>query len=241
MKTHPVIRIGATTTTGLGLVIAAFLAVVVAIFAIIGVLTHQLGDLDASTWQTAGAGAFKYFTLAIGIMITPVYLPVLVAQGLTRHYVALGGAVFIGCWSAVMAMAMWLGYAAERALYGVAGVTQEFDTPHLFTQWSEFHLVFAEYFLLIAVHMAVGWLIGTTYYRFGWFLATLLIPLVIVPAAVVEVLLATSWVGAGLDEFTTYAPPALAIAIPAALLAIAAAWAINYALIRTITITLKDA
>lgn len=241
MTTHPAARVGRTITTGLGPTLGGFLAIVVVIFIVVGAATATLGDVEASVWQTAGTGAFKYFPLAIAIMLTPVFLPIYVAQGVTRRQFAVGGALFIIAWAAILALATVAGYGVEAAVYRANGWPHEFDTPHLFESWTQVHLVVAEYVPLIAAHMVAGWVIGTSYYVLGWFRATLLLPVSAAPALAVEALLATSWIGAAIEEFTTYRPPRTAVAVAGALLVIGAAWAVNYGLTRSISIKLKNA
>jgi hypothetical protein len=241
MTTHPAVRVGRTITTGLGPTLGIFIAVVAAIFIVVGAATAMFGDVEASVWQTAGAGAFKYFPLAIAIMLTPVFLPIYVAQGVTRRQFAVGGALFIAAWAAILTMAVVAGYGVEAAVYRANGWPHEFDTPHLFESWTQVHLVVAEYVMLIAAHMVAGWVIGTSYYVLGWFRATLLLPVTAAPALVVEALLATSWAGAGLREFTTYTPPLVGIAVSGAVVVIGAAWAVNYGLTRSLPIKLKNA
>ncbi len=239
MTTHPAFRVGTSTVVGLRLTLLIFLALIFPLFVVIGMLAAGLGDNDTSMWQNASAGAIKYFSLAIAIRLTAVFLPIYVANGVTRHQVSAGGALFIAIWSGIMTIAIIAGYLIEAPIYRALGAEQTFDVPHLFSSLTDVHLMVAENFLLVSVHMVAGWLIGTTYYRYGWFVPTLLLPITLVPVAVVEVLLGTSWVGAGLVEFSSYTRPPLAIAVPAAALTIAITWAVNLLLIRDIPIRLK--
>lgn len=241
MTTHPSVRVGLTITSGLAATLGIFLAIVVAIFVVVGAATAAFGEVAASVWQYAGSGAFKYFPLAIAIMLTPVFLPIYVAQGVTRRQFAVGGALFAVAWAVALTLTMVAGYGIEAAAYGANGWPHAFETPHLFDSWTQVHLVIAEYFPLIAVHMVTGWIIGTTYYILGWFRATLLLPVSAAPALAVEALLATSWIGTAIEEFTTHRPPLPAVAVVGALLVIGAAWAVSYGLIRSIPIKLKNA
>lgn len=241
MNARPAARVGLTLTSGFSATLGIFLAIVVAIFVVVGAATAIFGEVETSVWQTAGGGAFKYFPMAIAIMLTPVLLPVYVAQGVTRRQFAIGAALFVVAWTTALTLAMVAGFAVEAAVFAAYGWPHEFVTPHLFDSWTEVHLIVAEYFLLIGAHLVAGWIIGTSYYILGWFRATLLLPVSAAPALAVEGLLATSWIGAGIAEFTTYSPPRLAVALPTALLVIAAGWAANYALTRSVPIKLKSA
>lgn len=238
---NPAVRVGVTMTTGFAATLGLFLAIVAAIFIVVGVATATFGDVTGSVWQTAGAGAFKYFPMAIAIMLTTVLLPIYVAQGVTRRQCAVGMSLFIVAWSLLLTVAMVIGFAIEAGAFAALGWPHEFDAPHLFSSWTQVHLVVAEYFTLIATHMMAGWLIGTTYYILGWFRATLLLPVTVLPILIVEGLLATSWVGAGIEHFATFTPPQAGIAVPVAAAVIAAAWVINYLLIRDLPIKISAA
>lgn len=237
----PAVRVGAGLTSGLATTLGIFLAIVAAIFMVIAVAVGTFGEVTESQWQTAGAGALKYFPLAMAVMLTTVLLPIYVAQGVTRRQFAVGASLFIAVWSALLALAMVVGYAIEAGVYDALGWSQEFDIPHLFDTWTQVHLIVAEYFPLVAIHMMAGWLIGTTYYVFGWFRATLLLPVSLAPVVVVEGLLATSWIGSALEHVESYTPPHVVIAVPAALAVIAATGAVNYLLIRELPIKLSAA
>lgn len=233
---NPVARVGITMTWGMLPVLGIFVAIVVSAFALISLIHFTVGDGTNSIWQLPGSGALKYFPLALAIMLTPAFLPIYVAQGVTRRSIIRGGVIFIAIVSAGFGIIMAAGYAVEKLVLDAVGIEFHYDQPHLFTQWWQGHLIVAEYMLLVGVHMMVGWLIGTTYYRLRWFRATLLLPVTVLPALTVELLLGTGWAGASLEEFTAYTRQSLAITIPAALLVIALTWAINYALLRNIPI-----
>lgn len=235
------VRVGLTLSVGFFWVMGAFLAIVMAIFVLISAGAALLGGVDASMWQNAGSGAFKYFPMAMGIMLTPVLLPLYVAQGVTRRQFTVGGALFVAVWSAGLTLAMVAGFAVEAVAYDALGWPHELENPHLFDSWQQAHLVFAEYFPLIAVHMLAGWIIGMTYYVLGWFRATLLLPVSLLPALAAEVLLATSWIGSALREFTEYTPPSAVVGVTGALLVSAAAWAALYLIVRDMPIKLGAA
>lgn len=238
---QPVARLAVSMAWGLIPVVAIFLAIVVPMFVAVGVLTNMFGSGEFTTAvEIAGSGAMKYFPMAVAIMMTPAFLPVFVAQGVTRRYVAYGGAGFIGIWAGTFAVVMAIGYAIEALILRAAGIDQVFEQPHLFTRWSDSYLIVVEYLLMIGAHLMVGWLIGTTYYRLRWFRATLLLPLTVLPALAVEYILGTGWAGVALNELTSYSRPTLAVVIPAALLVIILAWTINFTMIRNVPIRLKN-
>lgn len=232
-------RVARQILTGLRPVLAWFTAIVLIIFSLIGIGFMLSSDLDNGAAEIAGAGAVRYFPLAIGIIFTPVMLAMYVAEGVTRRQFARVGALVTVAFAALMALLMCVGYAIEALLFRLGGQTYELGLPHLFDSWNEVGLIFTEYFILTAATISGGWLIGTTYYRVHWFWATLLIPVCLVPTAAAELLLQTSWIGTGLEE-AGWSPPALGLAIPLSLLAIAVAAVANYVLTRNVAIKLKN-
>lgn len=232
------LRVARQVLAGLRPVLVWFTAIILVAFTLVGIGLALSSD-DNTAAEIAGAGAIRYFPLAIGIMFTPAMLPMYVAEGVTRRQFARVGALVTAAFAALMALLMCVGYALEALLYRLGGQAYELGLPHLFDPWNEFGLIFTEYFILTAAAISGGWLIGTTYYRLHWLWATLLIPVCLVPAAAAELFLQTSWIGAGLEEAGWTRPP-LGLAIPLSLVAIAVAMAASYVLTRTVTIKLKS-
>jgi len=233
------LRVARQVLAGLRPVLAWFSAIVLIIFTLLGIGIILSSDPGNGAAEIAGAGAVRYFPMAIGIMLTPTMLPMYVAQGVTRRQFARVGVLVTLAFAALMALLMCVGYAIEALLYRLGGQTYELGLPHLFDSWNDFALIFTEYVILTAASVASGWLIGTMYYRMRWFWATLLIPVCLVPAAAAELLLQTSWVGSGLEDAGWTRPP-LGMALPLSLLAVAVAMAATYVLTRNVTIKLKS-
>lgn len=224
---------------GLRPVLTWFIAIAAVAFTLIGLGILLTSDPDGVATEIAGAGAIRYFPMAIGIMLTPTMLPMYVAQGVTRRQFARVCVLVTLALAALMALFMCVAYAVEALAYRLGGETYALGLPHLFDSWNEFGLIFTEYLVLTAASIAAGWLIGSVYYRLHWFWATLLIPVCLIPAAAAELLLQTSWIGAGLER-ADWTRPALGLAIPLAMLAVAVAAAVNYVLTRNVTIKLKS-
>lgn len=237
MNTALELRVTRQVLIGLKPVLAWFTVIILAVFAIVGTALIVTSDTANTAAEIAGAGALRYFPMALGIMFTPVMLPMYVSQGVTRRQFARASAVVTFILAALMALLMCVGLAVERLAFEAAGQTYRLGLPHLFDTWNDFGLIVTEYVVLTAATIAGGWLIGTTYYSLHWFAATLLIPACLVPTVTAEMLLQTSWFGAGLEE-AGWARPPLALAIPSSLVAIAVAIAAAHLLTRNVTIKL---
>jgi hypothetical protein len=121
---------------------------------------------------------------------------------------------------------LWvLVYQAERALYSWQGWSQMMENPHLFTDTSQAGLIFTEFFLLVVSHEVAGWLIGVTFYRFGWWRGLLLLPLCLIPAA------ATEFLPDVLGSIGDDRPP-LAVAVPTVLVVTAFGLYAGYLVLR---------
>lgn len=238
MSTALELRVTRQVLAGLRPLLALFIAIVAVAFTIVGIGLVLSSD-ENSAAEIAGAGALRYFPMAIGIMLTPTMMPMYVAQGVTRRQFARSGALITLALAALTALFMCAAYPVEALAYRLGGRTYELGLPHLFDAWNDFALIFIEYLVLTTASIAAGWLIGTMYYRLHWFWATLLIPVCLVPTAAAELLLHTSWFGSGLEE-TGWTRPPLGLAITLASVAIAVAMAAAYVLTRNVTIKLKS-
>jgi hypothetical protein len=201
---------------GLRPMLVGYWLVMVVAFLLIGV-TFQVvtGVVDHSMWDY-GTQSPKYFSAAIGITMTPAFFTVLVAHGVTRRMLAVAGSIYLVGAAASTALVWVLVYQVEHALYAWQGWTQTLANPHLFTKTSQVGLVFTEFFLLILSHEVAGWLIGTSFYRFGFWKGLAMLPLGLVPAIAAELLLVAQWLAQALAN-TGYHRPPLAIAAPGVL------------------------
>ena len=191
-------RVTRDLSWGLWRVLIMFVGIVVAIFAVVGVVVYVTGDFDGSTWDSVwenSAYATRYFPLAMGIMLTAAYLPVCVASGMTRRAFGLGASAIVVGMALVMAALEAAGYLIEDLLFTIGGGTQHFTSPHLFDAGTDVLVIIAEVAIVVSAHVAVGWAIGTAYYTSGWFWPTLLLPFMLVPIALVEGLMSVGWAG----------------------------------------------
>ncbi|MEI8411289.1 MULTISPECIES: hypothetical protein [unclassified Kribbella] len=188
------------------------------------------GGIDHSMWDY-GTQSPKYFSMAMGITLPVAYFNVIIAQGTTRRMFSVAASIYLlGAASATAAL--WvLVYQAEHLIFSSQGWSQALENPHLFTDTSQRGLIFAEFFLLILAHEAAGWLLGITFYRFGFWRGVVLLPFALIPAAAAEFLLIAQWLADALDSLGYQRPP-LAVAVPSILVVSAVGLYVGYLLLR---------
>jgi hypothetical protein len=173
------------------------------------------GGVTSSAWDYMTQSP-KYFSMAIGITVTPAYFALLISQGITRRMFSVAVGIYLAGAAAATALLWVLVYQLERLLYAWQGWPDKLNNPHLFTDTSQVGLVFAEFFLLIVAHEVTGWLLGITFARFGIWRGIVLLPLALVPAVAAEFLLVAQWLADVLDNIGYDRPP-LAVAVPSVL------------------------
>ncbi|HET6297870.1 MAG TPA: hypothetical protein VFG33_31100 [Kribbella sp.] len=216
---------------GLRPMIGGYWLVMLVAFLVGGLITQLVtGGNGHSVWDY-GTQSPKYFSAAVGITLTPALFALMVAHGVTRRMFAVASSILLVGAAAATAVIWVLAYQAERGLYDLAGLTQLLDNPHLFTKTSQAGLIFTEFFLLILSHEAAGWLIGISFFRFGFWKGLLLLPLGLLPAVAAEFLLVAQWLAEALRN-TGYHRPPLAIGVPGVLVISALGLYFGYLLLR---------
>jgi hypothetical protein len=212
------------------MLVGYWLVMVVAFLA--GGIVIQLvtGTVDHSVWDY-GTQSPKYFSMAIGITITPAYFALLVAQGVTRRMMSVAASIYLTGAAAATALLWVVVYQIEHLLYSWQDWPQTFTNTHLFTSTSQVGLIFAEFFLLILSHEVAGWLLGITFARFGFWRGLLLLPVSLLPAAATEFLLVAQWLAAALTGAGYHRPP-LAIGVPSVLVVSALGLYAGYLFLR---------
>jgi hypothetical protein len=224
-------RVVASMMIGLRPMIVGYWVVMTGSFLIGGLISQLVGGgLDHSIWDY-GTQSPKYFSSAIGITLAPAMFNLLIAHGVTRRMFSVAAGIILTGAATATALLWVVAYQLERVIYDWAGLTQTLANPHLFTKTSQAGLIFAEFFLLIIAHEAAGWLIGISFYRFGFWKGLLLLPLGLVPAAAAELLLVAQWLADALRS-TGYHRPPLAIGVPGVLAVSALGLYVGYLMLR---------
>jgi hypothetical protein len=222
-------RAGLTTVAG-------YWAIMITIYAVIITIVVSVGDTDVSIWATSGGSAPKYFLLAIGVMLTTAYLPGYVGNGVTRRDYALGASLYVLAVAAVYAVIMTLGFLVEHAIYSSADLMGGLEDPYPVRSLADgLGTLVAELFVGI-IYLCCGWLMGTCFYRFGAWWGIGLIPVTLLPVVVTEVGFDSLWLGYGINNGLGIERPALAVGVLMAAVSVAAAWFVNFALIRAVAI-----
>jgi hypothetical protein len=176
----------------------------------IGIIIASFTPITKSIWENAGQWP-RWWLFAMAIALVATHLPVVVLHGVTRRAairaLAASGVLISLYWAAFMVA----GHVVERFVYARLGWPDTFDTPHLFSDGYDVVPMLAEFALIFLAYQLSGALIGAFYYRFGGIRGTLLLPLGLLPAAAMEVLLATGWYGAGLQEGLSASRPGAAL------------------------------
>ncbi len=231
----PLIVVRAQLRAGLPMV-AGYWAIMLTIYALIISVVTTVGDTDVSIWATSGGSAPKYFLLAIGVMLTTVFLPVYVGNGVTRRDFALGVSVYILAVAAIYAVIMTLGFLLEHAIYSSADLMGNLNDPYPVQTFADGLGTLVAELLVGIVYLCCGWVMGTCFYRFGAWWGIALIPVTVLPAAVTEVGFDSLWLGYGINNGLGIERPPLAVGVLMAAASIVAVWCVNFVLTRAVAI-----
>lgn len=230
-STHRLRQILRAMVIGLRPMLVGYWIVMLVGFLLGGILINIFTDgADHSMWDYSTQSP-KYFSMAIGITITPAFLALLVAQGITRRMFSVAAGIYLTGAAAATALLWVVVYQVEHLIYDWQGWSQAFANPHLFTKSSQVGLIFAEFCLLVLSHEVAGWLLGITFVRFGFWRGVLLLPLSVIPAAAAEFLFIAQWL-AGLLNGLGYHRPPLAVAVPSILVVSALGLYAGYLVLR---------
>ena len=232
---HRLRRILLAMWVGMRPMLVGYWIVMLVGFLIVGIgIKAATGGIDHSTWDY-GTQSPKYFSMAVGITVTPAYFALLISQGITRRMFSFASGIYLAGAAAGTSLLWVLMYQLERLLYAAQGWPDTMTNPHLFTSTTQAGLIFAEFFLLILSHEVTGWLLGITFVRFGAWRGIVLLPLALLPAAAAEFLLVAQWLADVLDNIGYRRPP-LAIAVPAVLVVSALGVYAGYRVLRPMAV-----
>ncbi|MGN9911671.1 hypothetical protein ACTMTJ_29440 [Phytohabitans sp. LJ34] len=216
--------------------VVGYWAIMIPVYAAIVIAIVTAGDTDVSIWATSGGSAPKYFLLAVGVMLTTVHLPVYVGNGVTRRDFAYGASIFILVVAGLYAVLMTLGYVFEYSVYSAADLMGNLADPYPVRSVGDgLTQLVAEFFVAIT-YLCCGWLMSTCFYRFGTWWGIVLIPVTLLPAVVTEMGFDSLWAGYAINNGLGVDRPPLPAGVLMAAAAIAAAWFVNFALIRAVAI-----
>ncbi|BCB79467.1 hypothetical protein GCM10022251_72070 [Phytohabitans flavus] len=216
--------------------IAGYWGVMAVIYTVIITAVLAAGDTEVSIWATSGGSAPKYFLLAVGVMLTTVFLPAYVGNGVTRRHFVLGGSLYLLVIAAVYAVIMTLGYVVEHGIYTSADLMGGLQEPYPVLNVTDGLVALVAELCIGIVYLCCGWLMGTCFYRCGNWLGIGLIPLTVAPAIVTEIGFDALWFGHLINNGLGIERPPLAVGVLMAAACIAVAWSVNFALVRAVAI-----
>jgi hypothetical protein len=128
------------------------------------------GEVDGSQWD-GQATVFHYAMVAAGVTIVTGYLPVIVAQGVTRRTAADGGLVTMAGLAVAGAVLTTLAFVIEALVFSVNDwphvLTGDRDM-HIYDQPDQYGLILLEIAILFVTHALAGMVMAAGVFRFGW-------------------------------------------------------------------------
>ncbi|MFY1636602.1 hypothetical protein ACN27F_25555 [Solwaraspora sp. WMMB335] len=213
-------------------------SIIYSVWAVVISLMASADVIEASMWQNMGLQAPRWFAFVFGIVAVGTALPIFVAQGVTRRHSLLGAWGFFVPYATGFAALTAVGFVVERLVFQAAGVLNQLTEPLPVISAAEVGAVWLHHSLVNLGYMLTGALVAVAYYRINPWWATLLLPLVFLPAFAVETAFGTPWTGYGLRYLFGLSPgPAVVPATAVALVVLAVAAGVGWLLIRRLPLT----
>ncbi|MCU6711786.1 hypothetical protein M6D81_24095 [Paenibacillus sp. J5C_2022] len=181
-------------------------AIFIIAFVIVSILLNNFGVIDAEEDMLQSISySPKIFLLVLGILLIALSMPSYVTNGITRKHFAMGTMLTILILSVVCAIIQSVGVYAGAWIYDLLNMEQNWAETALFPSLINSILMYVLYF-------TYGWLIGSSYYRFGWMPGTGITIVAGIVVIAMEKLLEASYAGgqqanitiAGLGKMSFY-------------------------------------
>jgi hypothetical protein len=204
---------------------------------VIGSIAY-FGTIEASMWRNIGLQSPRWFSFVFGIIAIGTYLPMFVAQGVTRRAALLGSWGYFVPYAVIYAAMTTVGFGVEYLTFDILGVLGQLHEPYLVGSVADALRIFVEHSLVNLGYMMAGALCAVGYYQLSGWWATLLLPLMFLPAAGVETAFRTEWSGfviaraLGLAEEPSFGP-----AVLLAVLAIVTSAVVSWLSVRRLPLT----
>jgi hypothetical protein len=173
-------------------------------------------DVTSSVWSGGGIGWQRWVLFSAGVVLTRVFLREFVTRGVTRRRLAESATMAMLVLAAICGAVGAAGFVIEAVIFRSQDWTQKLDGD-VFTA-GDLPRLAVEYTLFGAIYYLCGWLVGAAYTRFHWVNATLLIPVCLVPAAIVEL---TSWRNTRNFDVGSFGSPPMVVTLAVAVTAVA--------------------
>ncbi|WFE30214.1 hypothetical protein O7623_13940 [Solwaraspora sp. WMMD791] len=158
-------------------------------------LTSRLGTIEVSMWENIGLQAPRWFTFVFGITAVGAYLPVFVAHGVTRRDALVGAWGFLLPYAVGFAAVTTIGFGVEYLTFDALGLLGGLTEPYPVDSAGGAAAIWLEFGLINLAYTAAGVLCAIAYHVLSPWWATLLLPVVLLPAFVVEIGFRTEWAG----------------------------------------------
>ncbi|MDG4764251.1 hypothetical protein O7632_09055 [Solwaraspora sp. WMMD406] len=215
----------------------AYWAILYLVWAVVIGLIARFGTVEASMWQNMGLQAPRWFTFVFGVTALGAYLPMFVAQGVTRRDALIGSWGFLLPYAVGFAAVTTVGFGVEYLTFDAFGLLGGLTEPYPVGSAGEVAALWLEYGLVNVGYTAAGALCAIAYHVLNPWWATLLLPLTLLPAFVVELAFRTEWTGVAFGRLLGLGDEAhLGTGTLAALAALAVASAVTWALVRRLPI-----
>lgn len=136
--------------------------------AVIDAAVSAFDSAEDSVWDQAAPNE-RWLAFVWGISLTNRLLRTYVANGRTRREFMIHATVFLAVSAVATALLTQVGYAVERAAYGIADLPQQISSARLFTSASDVPQILLTIVLLHVVWMAAGAFVYAGFTRSGAF------------------------------------------------------------------------
>lgn len=145
-------------------------AVAIVIVMLSVIVISRFREITVSGWDVA-SGAAPWYVAFIGGYLLHTVLPIHIAHGRTRRDFAIEALIFGAVFVTVAAVLITLGFVLEHGLYALNDWSREKPAGHLFSSYTAYGTILAEYWLTLSVWTVVGAFVGAAIYRApdaGW-------------------------------------------------------------------------
>lgn len=153
----------------------------------IGLLVVAASGWNPSTslWSGGGIGWQRWVLFSSGVALTRVFPREFVTRGVTRRRLAESAIAAITVVAAICGAVGAAGYVIEAAVFRAQDWSHGLPGGATFAA-GDLPRLTLEYALLGIVYYLGGWILGLGYLRYHWASATLLLPVCLVPVALIE-------------------------------------------------------
>lgn len=181
-KKHPAINVALQLWAAYRWTLLWYWIVFIIVIVALHILLRDTGgevDIEVNGIWAGSSASPKVFMLVFGLMITPVSLAGFVSNGVTRKHFSLGATLFIIGVTLLCTLIFAAGFPVEKAALDWFGHSDQLVHPPLFR-------TAAAQFLIIVGYFGMGWLIGTSFYRYNWRVGVIISVLSFVPVTIME-------------------------------------------------------